>query len=503
MTLDRHHIDVILAADGDPHRRHQADLAGAAAASVTRASPSSVRRLADSVEPVPPAAGHRPALGGRALAQRPARAGHVEVRLAGRDPELVYVDEPVVADEPPAPGDDLSARITLRLPDGLKASLEAAAAREGISTNAWIVRALARALEPRASAALVESAPGLRPELGTRRSNHVLVRTLRSRSTPTRRATAPPASRRPARRRSAPPSPPGSSAAEPMPTFETPGRVGLRLDVPGGPRDGADVGRAAGRRRRHAGARNDEPSRAPPPPRRGSRRRERGGRHEITVRVPKREAGRFGISWGRGPELEVVVRCPEGSDSSSRRTPPISRRSGRSASSASAPPRVTSTCSTRRSSALTTASGDLSAGAVAGTLTVKSASGDVDVQAVAGKANVGTVSGDLQLGRAGEAATLSTVSGDIDLELAEAAVRVNSVSGDVAVAMRPGLSLWLDVQSVSGDDRLGARRRRRACGRRRAGRAARPHRERRRAHRRPHTARPPFTTPEDDLRRGS
>ena len=77
--------------------------------------------------------------------------GHVEVRLAGREPELVYVDEPAPADAPPAPGDDLSARISLRLPDGLKTGLETAAAREGISTNAWIVRALARALEPRAA----------------------------------------------------------------------------------------------------------------------------------------------------------------------------------------------------------------------------------------------------------------------------------------------------------------------------------------------------------------
>jgi hypothetical protein len=77
--------------------------------------------------------------------------GHVEVRLAGRDPELVFVDEPASPEEPPAPGDDLSARITLRLPEGLKASLEVVASREGVSTNAWIVRALARALEPRAA----------------------------------------------------------------------------------------------------------------------------------------------------------------------------------------------------------------------------------------------------------------------------------------------------------------------------------------------------------------
>ena len=77
--------------------------------------------------------------------------GHVEVRLAGRDPELVFVGEPVAPDEPPAPGDDLSARLTLRLPQGLKTSIEVAAAREAVSTNAWIIRALARALEPRAA----------------------------------------------------------------------------------------------------------------------------------------------------------------------------------------------------------------------------------------------------------------------------------------------------------------------------------------------------------------
>jgi predicted HicB family RNase H-like nuclease len=78
-------------------------------------------------------------------------SGHVEVRLAGRDPELVYVDEPEIPEEPPAPGDDLSARLTLRLPEALKGGVESAAAREGVSANAWIVRALARALEPRAA----------------------------------------------------------------------------------------------------------------------------------------------------------------------------------------------------------------------------------------------------------------------------------------------------------------------------------------------------------------
>ncbi len=72
---------------------------------------------------------------------------HVEVRLVGSDPELVFVSDQAADDA--APGDDLSARITLRLPEGLKSQVETAAGRDGISTNAWIVRALARALEPR------------------------------------------------------------------------------------------------------------------------------------------------------------------------------------------------------------------------------------------------------------------------------------------------------------------------------------------------------------------
>ena len=77
-------------------------------------------------------------------------SGHVEVRLAGRDPELVLVaDHTGEAEQPPAPGDDLSARITLRLPELLKARIEVVASSEGVSANAWIVRALSRSLEPR------------------------------------------------------------------------------------------------------------------------------------------------------------------------------------------------------------------------------------------------------------------------------------------------------------------------------------------------------------------
>lgn len=102
--------------------------------------------------------------------------GSVEVRLRGRDPEFVVTppppepsfDEPflsVAPQEPVAIVDDViatsgtapdasseaddggTARITLRLPTHLKPRIEQAAARVGLSVNAWLVRAVTAALD--------------------------------------------------------------------------------------------------------------------------------------------------------------------------------------------------------------------------------------------------------------------------------------------------------------------------------------------------------------------
>lgn len=80
--------------------------------------------------------------------------GSVEVRLRGRDPEFVVsVPEPAAAPPstsvaPPVPTDDDggTARLNLRLPDSLKQAIDAAASAEGLSANAWLVRAAAAAL---------------------------------------------------------------------------------------------------------------------------------------------------------------------------------------------------------------------------------------------------------------------------------------------------------------------------------------------------------------------
>jgi hypothetical protein len=75
-------------------------------------------------------------------------SGHVEVRLAGREVQLVFTAEP---GESASPDDDLTARISLRLPERLKERAEAAAASEGISVNAWLIRTIARSVERRPS----------------------------------------------------------------------------------------------------------------------------------------------------------------------------------------------------------------------------------------------------------------------------------------------------------------------------------------------------------------
>lgn len=79
--------------------------------------------------------------------------GSVELRLRGRDPEFVVVVPPApeVADgvEPAAPtwdDDSPMTRINLRLGQDLKDRVEEAARWDGLSVNAWLVRAAGNSL---------------------------------------------------------------------------------------------------------------------------------------------------------------------------------------------------------------------------------------------------------------------------------------------------------------------------------------------------------------------
>jgi hypothetical protein len=94
--------------------------------------------------------------------------GSVDVRLRGRDPDFVVTPPPspqafeeaaaggpdggppgvAAPPAPPEAEEGGTSRITLRLPEHLKPRIERAASEAGLSVNAWLVRAVAAALEP-------------------------------------------------------------------------------------------------------------------------------------------------------------------------------------------------------------------------------------------------------------------------------------------------------------------------------------------------------------------
>ena len=89
------------------------------------------------------------------LITRDLAPGSVDVRLRGRDPEFTVSSgmedgddlsytSPVVA--PESEDDGGTWRVTLRLPEHLRPRVDAAARSDGLSVNAWLVRAVTAAL---------------------------------------------------------------------------------------------------------------------------------------------------------------------------------------------------------------------------------------------------------------------------------------------------------------------------------------------------------------------
>jgi homoserine kinase len=76
----------------------------------------------------------------------------IDVRLSGAEPEFVVTvthepDEASAAEAADGADDAGQTRLTLRMSEGLKSRVEAAAAASGQSVNAWLVRSITRALD--------------------------------------------------------------------------------------------------------------------------------------------------------------------------------------------------------------------------------------------------------------------------------------------------------------------------------------------------------------------
>lgn len=117
-----------------------------------------------------------------------------------------------------------------------------------------------------------------------------------------------------------------------------------------------------------------------------------------------------------------------------------------------------------------TGSGDVGIGEVRGDLRVKAGSGSVRVQRAGASTAIATGSGriavdavgddtvaksgsgDIRLGEVSADASLTSGSGDLEVRsLDRGALRAKTASGDVHVGVRPGIPVWTDVSSVSGD----------------------------------------------------
>ncbi|GAB3816075.1 hypothetical protein GCM10028820_14720 [Tessaracoccus terricola] len=79
-------------------------------------------------------------------------------------------------------------------------------------------------------------------------------------------------------------------------------------------------------------------------------------------------------------------------------------------------------------------SGDLVVTTVGGTLTAKSGSGDVRVEGHLGGAEINTASGDVAV-----------------REMDSGSLEARTASGDIAVGVAPGVPVWTDISTITGD----------------------------------------------------
>ena len=343
----------------------------------------------------------------------------MELRLRGRDPNFVVTPPPAEPSSRRRPAatarrrrdlliaeDGPAARINVRLPEQLKAAVEEAAAKEGRSVNAWLVRA--------AAAALQRSDRDQRPEP---RGSGKRAKQRLHRLGPLATRTATPL----------PPTRHHHHEGTTMPTFDTPEPISVTLELGVGdvritasdrtdtvvevrPSDDADESDVQGRRSRSAST--------TPTARCGS-----PGRRRASSTSPARP--------GRST---CPSSCPAGSQVSADVQMGDIRSAGR----------------------LGECRFKTSAGNVrlerTGPLRLDTSAGHITVGAVAGNAEISTGTGKVQIGEVDGAAVVKNSNGDTEIDTVTGDVRVRAANGDIAVE-RAGAGV--DAKTSNGNIRLG------------------------------------------------
>ena len=179
--------------------------------------------------------------------------------------------------------------------------------------------------------------------------------------------------------------------------------------------------------------------------------RERGGGdHELTVESSGR---RGGLAFWRDAALRYAITVPRGTDVEvETASADIDAQGGYGRVRAATASGEVTFGDIEGDATIKTVSGDVEVGSLAGKAACKTVSGDVLLPRVGGDVTVNTVSGDLHVGEAGGSVQSKSVSGDLRLDsVRRGQLRLMSVSGDMRIGIVQGVTLFMDVTSVSGE----------------------------------------------------
>jgi Putative adhesin len=230
-----------------------------------------------------------------------------------------------------------------------------------------------------------------------------------------------------------------------MPTFQTPGPLLLSLRIPAGAiaietTDGVETDVALEPLDRAAEQVIEDAT--------VELRGRAGGGHELVVEIEER---RF-LVFSMAPRVGVRIRCPHGADLDIKTVSADVRGEGslgaaavKSVSGDVVLPNIAGDARVK------SVSGDVRLGQVEGVVEVQTVSGDVNAAGADGNVSITTVSGDVRVDEAGRSVTTKSVSGDQFVGSVKAGAMCQSVSGDVYVAVPPGLQVYIDANSRSGD----------------------------------------------------
>jgi len=230
-----------------------------------------------------------------------------------------------------------------------------------------------------------------------------------------------------------------------MPTFQTPGPLLLSVRVPAGAivietTDGAETEVTLEPLDRGAEQAIEEAT--------VELRSHAGGGHELVVEIEER---RF-LVFSTAPRVGVHIRCPHGADLDVKTVSAEVRCEGslglaavKSVSGDVVLPNLGGDARVK------SVSGDVRLGQVEGVVEVQTVSGDVNAAGADGNVSITTVSGDLRVGDVGRSVTTKSVSGDQFVGSVKTGAMCQSVSGDVYIAVPPGLQVYIDASSRSGD----------------------------------------------------